>query len=229
MNPALQSLRQHPAFWGGERTREILSTGSEALDRLLPGGGWPLGALTEILAEQEGIGELSLVVPALARLSREGRWIPWIAPPHLPYAPALAAWGVRLSRVLLAQSTSPSDALWAAEQALRSGACGAVLAWIGDCEGRSLRRLQLAAERGRCWGVLFRPLRFAERPSPAALRLKVGVAPQGVAVQVLKGRGGQGTIPFGGSRAESARYGTMHATPDPTPSPAACTIRYCRA
>jgi len=191
MNSALDTLRQHPALWGGQKERETLSTAFPALDDLLPGGGWPLGALTEILLPREGVGELRLIMPALARLSREGRWLAWVAPPHLPYAPALAAWEVRLSRVLLVQAPVASDRLWAAEQALRSGACGAVLTWLQECEDRALRRLQLAAERGSCWGILFRPLRFADRPSPAALRLQMGAEPGGLAVQILKGRGGR--------------------------------------
>jgi cell division inhibitor SulA/protein ImuA len=133
-------------------------------------------------------------MPGLSRLSQEGRWIAWIDPPHLPYAPALAALGVRLSRVLLVRSASVSDRLWAVEQALGSGACGAVLSWIGECEDRRLRRLQLAAERGGAWGFLFRLARFADRPSPAALRLKVEPAPSGLTVQSLKGRGGRLTL-----------------------------------
>ena len=41
------------------------------------------------------------------------------------------------------------DMLWAMEQALRSGACGAVLGWTGAADDQALRRLKLAAEEGR--------------------------------------------------------------------------------
>ncbi len=193
MSSSLDKLLRHPGIWQAERGRAApygsLSTGFVDLDQVLPGGGWPLGSLTEIVAEGAGIGELRLVVPALSRLSKEGRWIAWIAPPHIPYAPALAARGVELSRLLLVRTDSTADALWAAEQVLRSGSCGAVLAWPAEVDQRSLRRLQLAAETGRCWGLLFRPPTHDRQSSPAAVRLKLEPSSRGVAVQVLKCRG----------------------------------------
>ncbi len=192
MSANLENLLRHPGIWrtqrGGESPHNTLSTGFAELDRALPAGGWPLGALTEILFQGMGAGELRLVMPALARLSREGRWIAWIAPPHIPYAPALAAWGVDLSRLLLVRTRSENDALWAAEQALRSGSCGAVLIWPASVDDRSLRRLQLAAESGECWGLLFRTAHVPQR-SPAAVRLKLEPLPQGALVQILKCRG----------------------------------------
>jgi len=117
---------------------------------------------------------LGLFLPALAHLSRGGRWIAWFSPPYLPYAPALAMAGVELGRVLLVQAHTRDERLWALEQTLRSGACGACLGWIGAADFRVLRRLQLAAEAGRGLGVLFRPAVFAVQHSPAALRLRPG-------------------------------------------------------
>ena len=179
---------------GGQGGTEatLLPTGFEALDELSRGG-WPQGALTELHygdAGGEGVGELSLAMPALARLSQQGRWIAWIAPPHIPYAPALAAHGVDLSKLLLVHPRNDADALWATEQALRSGTCGAVLAWPGRADDRALRRLQLAAEEGRSWGLLFRGRRPVREGSPAALRLALEPRPQGLAVRILKRRGG---------------------------------------
>jgi hypothetical protein len=177
-----------------------LPTGFSALDASLPGGGWPLGALTEVLPAAPGVGEIGLLLPALSRLSREGRWLAWIDPPHIPYAPALAAAGVDLSRLVTVRPECPEDALWAAEQALGSGAPGAVLMWPpaapGAMSDKALRRLQLAAERGRAWGILFRPPRAEAVPSPAALRLAVlPAAETGIEVRVFKCRRG-GTVPF---------------------------------
>lgn len=193
MNEALDALLRHPAVWRGDRCApaalESTPSGFPELDALLPGGGWPMGALTEIFCTVPGIGELRLALPALARLSAAGRRLAWIAPPHLPYAPALAARGIDLRRLLLVRARE-EDALWAAEQALRSGACGAVLAWPAAGETRALRRLQLAAETGRAWGLLFPPPRGAASPSPAALRLGLEPAGGRLRVRVLKRRGG---------------------------------------
>lgn len=196
---SLDSLLQEADVWrGGEVARGLepgLPSGFAALDEVLPGGGWPQGTLTEILADHEGAGALQLVMPALARLSREGRWLAWIAPPHIPYAPALAAYGVDLSRVLVVHPRADMDAQWAVEQALRSGTCGAVLAWPRIADERSLRRLQLAAETGHTMGLLFRSAWAATQSSPAALRLRLESIPGAIDVRVLKRRGGWPTGP----------------------------------
>lgn len=170
-------------------TKPSLPTGFAALDAQLPGGGWPSGALTEILPAHEGIGELRLLGPALAALSRKGRRLAWIAPPHLPYAPALDAAGIDLAKLLLVRTPSLADTLWAAEQCLRSAACGAVLLWPEQLKYTELRRLQLAAEGTGAIAVLFRPPSAAESASPAALRLALNTAEGGLAVRILKRRG----------------------------------------
>ena len=83
---------------------------------------------------------------------------------------------------------SGRDALWAAEQCLRSGSCGAVLCWPQQADDRALRRLQVAAESGQTLAFAYRPLREAVNPSPAALRLAVDNRP--AQLRVLKCRGG---------------------------------------
>jgi hypothetical protein len=186
-------LERHPAIWrGSELARSAapgIATGFAALDAELPGGGWPCGALTEILPQHEGIGELRILGPALAQLAAQGKFIAWIAPPHLPYAPALAAAGIGLERIVIVKTSKDSDSLWAAEQALGSAACGGVLAWPREIGFAQLRRLQLAAEGGRCLAVLFRPTQVACEPSPAVLRIGLATAAGGLALSILKRRG----------------------------------------
>jgi cell division inhibitor SulA/protein ImuA len=173
----------------------VLPTGFPALDETLPGAGWPMGALTEILVPREGAGELRLVMPALADLSARGRWLVWVGPPYVPYAPALEARGIALSRILWVRSDDTAQQLWSAEQALRSGACGAVLAWPTRVHQRRLRRLQLAAESGGAWALLFRREASLNDGSPASLRLRVtpaAPAANSLLVEVLKCRGRPG-------------------------------------
>ena len=148
-------LRERPDLWrGGDPNRptggELLPSGQAELDRVL-GGGWPLGALSEILGPAQGLSVLGLLLPALARLSREGRWIAWIDPPQLPYAPGLAARGVELPRLLLLHTPGPDDGLWTLEQALGSGGCAAVLAWPRALPGQALRRLRWSPTSSRAW------------------------------------------------------------------------------
>ena len=193
MSAALERLRRHPAIW---RRRALpasaLPTGFPALDGALPDAGWPMGALTEILVPREGAGELRLVMPALADLSARGRWLAWVGAPYVPYAPALEARGIVLSRILWVRSDNTAQQLWSAEQALCSGVCGAVLAWSTRVHQRRLRRLQLAAESGGAWALLFRRKVSPGDGSPASLRLRVEPAAGGLVVEVLKCRGRSG-------------------------------------
>ncbi|MFP5506159.1 MAG: translesion DNA synthesis-associated protein ImuA [Gammaproteobacteria bacterium] len=167
-----------------------MSTGFAELDALLPEAGWIQNALTEVLVPQEGVGALQLLLPALARLSQQRRWIAWVAPPYVPYAPALAAAGVDPGKVLRVHPRAAGDGLATVERCLRSGTCGAVLAWPMAGDGPALRRLQAAAAEGRSWGILFRPDRLAGQPSAAAQRLKVVRSPHGLELSLVRPRGG---------------------------------------
>jgi len=191
--PSLAPLLARPDIRRGGALAQVASasvpTGFPQLDAELPGGGWPTGSLIELLPQHEGIGELRLLGSALARLSREGRRLVWIAPPYLPYAPALDAAGISLDQVLIVKTRSPRDTLWAAEQALVSGACGAVLVWSGKARYIELRRLQIAAEGTTTLAAVFRPPQAAVESSPAALRLALATAAGGLAVSFLKRRG----------------------------------------
>lgn len=202
----LDTLLQRADVWrGGEHShrekapadpRYSIPTGVTALDAQLPGGGWPLGMLAEMLLPYPGIGELQLLMPVLAQLTRNGRRLIWIAPPYLPYAPALVRWGIDVTHVLLLRAPTAPQQLWAMEQALRAGVCGAVLAWPHTPDPRVLRRLQLAAEAGQATGILFRSLHEARHASPAGLRIELKPAVNGCTAHIRKRRGGWHTQPI---------------------------------
>jgi cell division inhibitor SulA/protein ImuA len=141
----------------------------------------------ELILAQTGSGELSVLLPVLRQLAGK---VAWIAPPQLPYPPALAAAGVELSDVLLIETAGPAQAQWAAEQVLRSGACAAVLLWLASATARAVRRLQLAAEASGTFMALLLPAAGSPASSPAALRVQLASAPHGIAVSVRKRRGG---------------------------------------
>ena len=194
MSASLDVLLEHPDLWRGEecaRNVPAAPSGFDTLDRCLPGGGWPQGALSELFVPVAGIGELSLLMPACARLTRTGRWVIFIAPPHIPYAPALAAAGLDLTRLLLVRAESSKEKLWALEQTLKSAHCGAALAWPDRIDDRSQRRLQLACEQGGTSGFLFMRAQATANASTAALRLALAPAADGqLDIRVLKRRGG---------------------------------------
>ena len=186
------SAHYGPDVWRGHQVRRdipTLSSGHSRLDRQLPGRGWPLGALTELLSETPGAGEFSLLLPALASVTAQGRWLMLLDPPWVPYPPAMHGHGVALERVMLIRTRSSEESLWACEQALRGVRGGAVLAWHDDPGFARLRRLQLAAKAGNKAAFLFRPMTATRQASPAALRLQVKAHHAGIRVSILKCRG----------------------------------------
>ena len=190
---AIETLLAARTLWHAGRSAAIAAdgepTGHAALDALLPQDGWPRRALTELLLPADGVGELSLLLPTLARCTQDGARVVLVAPPYLPYAPAWQAAGVDLSQLRIIDA-SPRDALWAFEQCLRSGACAVVLGWPQQADARALRRLQVAADSGQCLGFALRDRKHAANPSPAALRLEAVCTGRAIAWQVRKCRGG---------------------------------------
>ncbi|MDE2279700.1 MAG: translesion DNA synthesis-associated protein ImuA, partial [Xanthomonadaceae bacterium] len=127
---AIDALLQPQRVWRGRPAAAPAGaqpTGHAGLDAVLPSGGWPEAALSELLIPADGVGELQLLWPTLARLSQAGERIVLVAPPYLPFAPAWRQAGVDLGRLQVVRAGTSRDALWATEQCLRSGSCGAVL------------------------------------------------------------------------------------------------------
>src|SRR5687767_7181877 len=142
------------------------------------------------------MGELALFMPALKALTQADpvkppKWVAWVAPPFIPYAPALQQHGVDVDRLLMIHPTGNKNRLWAIEQVIRSGASAGVLAWVAAADDVILRRLQLAAEDQGCWTLLFRPLSTRPQRSPAALRLGLSRTEAAARVQIFKCRGGR--------------------------------------
>lgn len=197
----------HPSLWRASqlarsRTR-CVDTGHPTLSLQLPGGGWPVGTLVDLLVQQPGVGEMRLLAPALASVAE--RRVVLLSPPHVPQAISLAALGVPPAGVLWLRPERTADALWAAEQVLRSGACGALLFWPGQSStsarqqhvrADSLRRLHLAAQQGETLFFIMRPLGAETDASPAPLRLSVRPAPGGVDIGFVKRQGPQRDEPL---------------------------------
>ncbi|NBC46765.1 MAG: hypothetical protein GVY22_01985 [Gammaproteobacteria bacterium] len=221
-----QLLAERADLWRGRSSAagvgEGIGTGFPELDQLLPWHGWPGSGLTELLTDQPAIG-LTLLLPALRCLcpgieggdndhcdqpaQSDGQdlsiicsdgWLLLVNPPYIPYAPALAAKGLDLGRVLVVDA--PGQGAWVLEQALRSGGCTAVIGWSTADEANKkergwataiLRRLQLAASERSTPAFLLRPMAAAFQASPAPLRLDVETAPNGLDVVLRKLRGGR--------------------------------------
>jgi protein ImuA len=208
MNTILEQVIQRKDTWRGYRSHfgsntlsaniaqhkgDGLATGFPALNTALHQGGWPLGNTIELLSDGNGLGAMGLFLPAMERLSEQGRWQVFIAPPHIPYAPLLAARGIDTRQILLIHPKNREDLLWSTEQALRSTTCSAVFSWLGNSEYRysELRKLQLAATGSDALAVLFRPDQAGHNHAPASLRLQMREYRK---VHILKQRGGNQAI-----------------------------------
>jgi len=210
-------LNTAPQLWKGRQfscNQPTVPTGHARLDARLPGKGWPLGAVTELICGQPGLGELSLLFPALAHLGEQGQWVVLVDPPWIPYPAALQAHRLRLGRLLLVRSHNEKESLWACEQALCSGRGGAVLAWPGQIAFTRLRRLQLAAETHAKLAFLFRPEQALRESSPAALRLQLEPGGhRGTRINVIKCRGIRPHEPAWVPRPFSAYANATYQTP----------------
>lgn len=194
----IQPLLAHSGIWQGRRqaagSRPVLPTGFPELDAAL-GGGWPLGEVNELLVPEWGLGEFRLLLPALARLSHApapAGWLLFADPPYCPYAPGLRAAGLDLSRLLVLRSNGRKALLWSIEQSLESHCFSAILAFCGAADRVALHRLRLAAAASACWLVLLRSERWHRQRSPAGLRLRLAMAPDGrLRLDILKQRAGR--------------------------------------
>ncbi|HEX5687401.1 MAG TPA: translesion DNA synthesis-associated protein ImuA [Ideonella sp.] len=212
-----QPTRVHPGLWraqGGAGAASLgssgLPSGFAALDAELPGGGWPVRVLTELLLPGPGVGEIRLLAPLLASLARSGRGVMLFDPPAETNAVALAELGWPPGQCIVVRSrpTSPkqmagagmrrarravpgAELCWAIEQALRSGQVGAVLAWPGAAaRPEALRRLQLAAQSHEGPAFLLRELSAQAQPSPAPLRVLLQPAgADDLQLQIIKRKG----------------------------------------
>jgi cell division inhibitor SulA/protein ImuA len=177
----------------------------------LPGDGWPLGELVDLLVEQPGVGEMRLLGPALNLLNT--RPIALVRPPHIPDGPGLDHIGLSPDRLLQIKAPKITDALWAAEQILRAGSCAAVLLWAEHAKTSSLRRLHLAAQSSETLFIMVRPLIALQDSSPASLRLALRPAAEGLTVEIVKRRGPIRTEPLSISLQPTPVLYSRHARP----------------
>ncbi|AVS68876.1 hypothetical protein C8245_18390 [Paracidovorax avenae] len=175
-------------------------TGHATLDAALPGGGWPLRAVIDLLQPQPGVAELRLLGPALAAVSAAGEDLVLVGPPMPPHPAGMQQLGIDAHRVTWITADIPLDRLWAVEQLIRAGSAGAIVAWLPRARADQIRRLQVCAQG--CDGPVFlvRPAEVAREPSAAPLRVLVEPALDWeIHLQLLKCRGsvssGRLTIP----------------------------------
>ena len=184
----------------GAASVQTVATGYPALSRVLPGGGWPCGAMTEVLQAQSGQHEWGLVAPALSALQAAHAvgLVVLVGAPYCPFGPALGACQLKMTQLLninLVKDDNPAM-LWTTREALQCADVCAVLAWLPEARSAHLRRLQIAAHTHNKLLFVFRPLSAQHDSSPAPLRLKLAgigqaanVGAHNLQIDVFKRRG----------------------------------------
>ena len=191
------SIDDLPGVWRGGAWAQVpprvVDTGHGLLNAQLPGGGWPLAGMTELLSPAHAHCEWRLLAPALARLLADspGHAV-LVAPPLEPFMPALQAAGMPVQRLCCIRPAGPGAvmaAAWACEQALRCRDVRAVLAWLPQVAAPMLRRLQLAAVQHQQLLWVLRPDGTRAQASPAPLRLWLQPQADQLLIHVIKRRG----------------------------------------
>lgn len=210
----------HPALWRAGSLAQVegraLATGYDALNIELPGGGWPLGGVIELLYPKSGIGECRLLRPALSTLCSGAGRIALVGSPYLPNAVRLVGWDFSPEQIVWVRADKSADQLWAAEQILRSQAFGGVLIWLNQVRPGALRRLQVLAQAGESAIWVFRPAQALRESSPAVLRL--GLEPAGadsLSIRFHKRRGPLRESPLLLPLADPLRAGRASVRPLP--------------
>lgn len=174
----------------GSAAGDVVPSGFPSLDAELPGGGWPCRAVAELLSAQPGVLEWRVLAGCLRAVTAAGRTAVLVSPPRVPHLPGLRHEGLDERQLVWIDASTPSERLWCTEQLVKSGACGAIVAWLPQARPEQVRRLQVCASS--CDGpvLLCRPTAARHEPSAAPLRVHAALAPDWtLRVQVLKRRG----------------------------------------
>lgn len=196
MHAELQQLIERGSLWkgnarpgsAGEQADVYVSSGQRVLDQAL-GGGWLCGRVHELQCAHLFSGELSLLAPCIAKAAALARPVFWLAPPAIPYAPALQGMLVQQASSVIEKGSSnraaqhivinpanAADALWAAETILHSGQVAVLLLWAEQLSATAVRRLHLAAAESDAWVFVLTGVQNEEARSYAT-RLRVHVEP----------------------------------------------------
>ncbi len=197
----------------GSSPEQVVSTGFNELDKVLPGGGWSPHSLTELLLPAEGLGEIRLLSPSLEQITRGGRNILLVSPPYMPYMHAWESLNIDSRYIVMVSIDRPAERLWVLEQGIKSAAFGAVIGWLPGISQQMTRRLQIIARTAASLIFLFRPASAQFEPSAATLRILLGSIRQHMfSVRLLKRRGTPVDLPIYITLPQARRFSNSPAS-----------------
>jgi cell division inhibitor SulA len=182
----------HLNAWENRTTRcasRMIPAGIPALADMLPDGGWPRTGVVEVTESAGRADAMDLFMPALARISRQGRGLALVAPPFSARKRVFTDTSINPARVMQVNPHPGRSALWTVESLLQSGDYGVVMAWPGCNTELMDKRLQKAATQGKVLCVLFRPPCQGGTFSAINTRLGVDVDEAGRVIYLMNGTG----------------------------------------
>ncbi len=199
MNNKINKLIEKQLVYKGARELETknlrIPSGIWQLDQTL--GGWPSETIIELIHSDEGIGEISLLLPLISNLSNTSdKWVALINPPYIPYAPTMNTKNIDISKILIIKPQGHKEMLWAMEQTLRAKTCSAVIGWPKSINDKIARRLRVAARIGKTIGFYLIQKNSAPKSSSAPYRLQVNKNEFNTQISILKTRDGKNINPF---------------------------------
>jgi protein ImuA len=197
----------------GSSPDQVVSSGFNELNKALPGGGWSPHSLTELLLPAEGLGEIRLLSPSLEQITRNGRNILLVSPPHIPYMHAWENLNIDSRCIVMISVDKPAERLWVLEQGIKSAAFGVVIGWLPDISQQMTRRLQIIARTAASLIFLFRPMSAQFEPSAASLRILLGSVRQHMlSLRLLKRRGTPVDLPIYITLPQTRRFSSSPAS-----------------
>lgn len=182
----------HPSLWRASQLyrplKATVNTGFHQLNQHLPGGGWPVGSLIEIMPSNNGVGEIKLIQPALAQLEPELS-IALVNPPYMPSSLCLSQWFSARHRIFWVRPQNTHNALWAAQQILQHNTCSALVCWFNHASSTALHRLHVTALQSSTLFFAIRPINAATQSSAAILRLLIQPQSYGISANIIKRQG----------------------------------------
>ncbi|MBX9927593.1 MAG: hypothetical protein K2X99_01660, partial [Gemmatimonadaceae bacterium] len=126
MSIALLRQQLSAVIDGGRPESPGFPTGLEALDALLPGGGFPRGRLTEV-ASALGHGRTTFLRQCVTHALARGSWVAVIDATRTLAARDWAAVHTEVDGLWMVRPKDPARGAWCADVLLRSGAFGLVI------------------------------------------------------------------------------------------------------
>lgn len=192
MHPTISYLKNKNLLWQASHTQSIDNgqhTGFNELDNALQGGFPEYGVID--IRSQLGIGELRLLLPSILtrQQQRQTELVTLIAPPMCINSEMLAEFGFALDQVMVVQPSLNKQVLWSVEQSLKSGCCHSVILWHASLSVTQVKRLQLAAEKGRSLLFIIRQSQQEHISLPVTLGIRLSPSKVGIQAQITKCKG----------------------------------------